>query len=221
MNKNRARVLIADDHAMIRRGLAMIINAEEDMSAVAEIGESTELIELLRSDVDFNVLLFDILMNNSQGMEMLKKALAIRPELHILVVSMQDERIYTEPVIHAGAKGFVAKRSSCKELTMAIRLVMSGNIYISQSMTTHLAYRKFARRSTDFTNQPINRLTNTEIEILRLVASGMNTHEIAALRFRSIKTVESHKSNIRVKLELKNAADIVRCAVRHFPPLGF
>ena len=212
MSTQKAQVMLVDDHAMLRHGMAMLIDAEPDMQVIAEASDSAETLALLKKEPDIDIILVDISLKTISGLEVIKSIHLLKPELPVLVVSMHDESVYAERALHAGARGYVMKQEPGENLIMAIREVLNGNVFLSKAMQT-----KLLNRVASGNNKPeitINSLTPSEFEVLHLIGKGHNTQEIAKLLNRSIKTIETHRFNIRTKLSLKDSADLIRYATR-------
>ncbi len=204
--------MLVDDHAMLRHGMAMLIDAEPDLQVIAEANDSAETLALLKKEPDIDIILVDISLKTISGLEVIKSIHLLKPELPVLVVSMHDESVYAERALHAGARGYVMKQEPGENLIMAIREVLNGNVFLSKAMQT-----KLLNRVASGNNKPeitINSLTPSEFEVLHLIGKGHNTQEIAKLLNRSIKTIETHRFNIRTKLSLKDSADLIRYATR-------
>lgn len=204
--------MLVDDHAMLRHGMAMLIDAEPDLQVIAEANDSAETLAFLKKEPNIDIILVDISLKTISGLEVIKSIHLLKPELPVLVVSMHDESVYAERALHAGARGYVMKQEPGENLIMAIREVLNGNVFLSKAMQT-----KLLNRVASGNNKPeitINSLTPSEFEVLHLIGKGHNTQEIAKLLNRSIKTIETHRFNIRTKLSLKDSADLIRYATR-------
>ncbi len=204
--------MLVDDHAMLRHGMAMLIDAEPDMQVIAEASDNAETLAFLKKEPDIDIILVDISLKTISGLEVIKSIHLQKPELPVLVVSMHDESVYAERALHAGARGYVMKQEPGENLIIAIREVLKGNVFLSKAMQT-----KLLNRVASGSNKPeiaINTLTPSEFEVLHLIGKGHNTQEIAKLLNRSIKTIETHRFNIRTKLNLKDSADLIRYATR-------
>lgn len=208
----RRRILIVDDHPFMRAGLAQLIDRQADMQVCGEAGNPAEAMgQLERCAPD--LVLTDITMPGRGGLEFIKDLLSIRPAMPVLVVSMHDETIYAERVLRAGARGYIMKEAGGENLLAAIRQVMGGGVYLSPAMSARVLENLSGRRPRGSTS-PIEKLTDREFEVFRLIGQGRSTRDIAAQLHLSPKTVDVHRSHIKEKLELKDATALVRHAVR-------
>ncbi|HCI54184.1 MAG TPA: DNA-binding response regulator [Gallionella sp.] len=206
----KTQVMLVDDHAMLRHGMAMLINAEPDMEVSAEAEDGGEAVALLESEHHPDIVLVDLSLKTLSGFELIKSMHILIPALPVLVVSMHDETVYAERALRSGARGYVMKQEPGEVLIAAIREVLKGNFYLSQPMYTKLMDRFVTGNSQ--VELLINTLTPSEFEVLHLIGSGHSSQEIASLLSRSIKTIETHRANIRAKLHLKDGADLMRYA---------
>lgn len=210
MSGLKAQVMLVDDHAMFRDGMAMLINAERDMEIFAEAEDGGEAMARLEAELHPDIVLVDLSLKTLSGLELIKSIQILIPALPMLVVSMHDETVYAERALRSGARGYVMKQESGKVLIAAIREVLRGNYYLSAPMHTKLMDR-FVTGSPE-SELLINSLTPSEFEVLHLIGSGHSSKDIAKLLSRSIKTIEVHRANIRAKLQLKDGADLIRYA---------
>ncbi|SOD19193.1 response regulator [Nitrosomonas ureae] len=212
MSTNKIKVMLVDDHAMLRHGMAMMINMESDMEVIAEAGDGNEALAILKKNEPVDIVLLDVTLKTVSGFEVIKSMHALIPTLPVLFVSMHDESVYAERALRAGARGYVMKQEPGEILLAAIHEVLKGNVYLSQQMHEKLLKRIASGHSEPV--QLINTLTPSEFEVLHLIGQGHSSQEIAKLLCRSIKTIETHRFNIRVKLHLKDGADLIRYATR-------
>jgi DNA-binding NarL/FixJ family response regulator len=206
----KAQVMLVDDHAMLRHGMAMLINLEPDMEVIAEAGDGDEALDRLKNEPHPDIVLMDVSLKTLSGFEVIKSMHSLIPALPVLVVSMHDEGVYAQRALRAGARGYVMKQEPGEVLVTAIREVLKGNVYLSKQM-----HARLLNRVATGVTQPeplINSLTPSEFEVLHLIGSGHSSQEIARLLSRSIKTIETHRFNIRSKLNLKDGADLIRYA---------
>ena len=208
----RRRILVIDDHPFMRAGLAQLIDRQADMQVCGEAGNPAEAVrELARCSPD--LVLTDITMPGRSGLDFIKDILAMNAKLPVLVVSMHDEAIYAERVLRAGARGYIMKEAGGENLLAAIRRIMQGEVYLSPAMSARILENLSGRRPRG-SSSPIEKLTDREFEVFRLIGQGKSTRDIAAQLNLSSKTVDVHRGHIKEKLELKDTTALVRHAVR-------
>jgi DNA-binding NarL/FixJ family response regulator len=208
----RKRILLIDDHPMIRAGLSQLINRQPDMLVCAEIGQPAEALSLLpRARPD--VVLTDLTMPGRGGIEFIKDLIAAHADLLILVISMHDEALYAERCLRAGARGYIMKEAGSEHLLAAVRRVMGGQMYLSPTAAESILENLSAKKPRG-SDSPIPVLSDREFEVFRLVGQGKSTREIAAQLHLSHKTIDAHRGHIREKLDLKDATALVHFAVR-------
>lgn len=210
--KTKRRVVIVDDHPMMREGLAQLINHETDLSVVGQADTAAAALQVVAS-LRPELALVDISLPDKNGLELIKDLQTLHPQLPILVVSMHDEALYAERVLRAGGRGYIMKQEGGKKLMEAIRQVLQGKIYVSEKMSAKIL-EIFSGRRAEAAKSPVESLSDREFEVFQLVGQGQGTRQIAQHLHLSIKTVEVHRANIKRKLELKGATDLVRYAVR-------
>jgi DNA-binding NarL/FixJ family response regulator len=209
---DKKKILIVDDHPMMREGLAQLINSQSDLAVCGDAGDAQEGIAralALRPDV----VLLDITLPGRNGVELIKDIRAQLPDARILVISMHDESLYAERVLRAGGRGYVMKQEGGKKIMEALRQVLSGNVAVSEKMSAKIL-DAFSGRRADAALSPVETLTDREFEVLQLLGKGMSTAEMAAHLHVSPKTIEVHRANIKAKLKLQTAAELLRYAVR-------
>lgn len=208
----KKRILIVDDHPFMRAGLAQMIDKQPDLQVAGEAGEPGEALRQLQK-ARFDLVLTDITMPGRSGIEFIKDVQAQYPGLPMIVVSMHDEVIYAERVLRAGARGYVMKEAGGEALLQAIRQVLSGLPYVSPRVSAKIL-EDMSGRKPRASNSPIEKLTDREFEIFRLVGQGKSTRDIAKQLGLSPKTVDVHRANVKEKLGLKDVTALVRHAVR-------
>lgn len=218
MSDSKAQVMLVDDHAMVRQGMSSLINSEPDLAVVAEAESAAQALEMLATAQEIDIVLLDLTLKDAAGLELIHKMNVRFPDLPILVVSMHNEKVYAERALKSGARGYVMKQEPGEILIAAIREVLKGNVFLSQPMTSLFLNRNIKRKPE--AEQFISQLTRSEIEIMQMIASGLGSQEIAAMTNRSKKTIEAHRANIRLKLNLKNSADLIRYATLEFSQAG-
>ena len=206
------RVLIVDDHPMLRTGLAQLINNEGDLKVLAEVDTAGQAINIVSKE-KFDLALLDISLPDKSGLELLKDFRSLRPEMPVLVVSMHDEMIYAERVLRAGGRGYIMKQEGGEKFLTAIRQVLAGQIYVSKNMSARIL-EIFSGHQPEVSGSPVQRLSDREFEVFQLIGQGIGTKVIADQLHLSVKTVEVHRANIKEKLGVKTATDLVRYAVR-------
>jgi DNA-binding NarL/FixJ family response regulator len=208
----KRKLLLVDDHPFMRAGLAQLIERQLDLVVCGEAGEPSEAMRVVaRTHPD--LVLCDITMPGRSGLEFIKDLRAQYSELPILVVSMHDEAIYAERALRAGAKGYIMKEAGGENLLSAIRCVLRGEVYVSPDQSARILNDLSSRRPRGSTS-PIEKLTDREFEIFRLIGQGKSTRDVAEQLHLSPKTVDVHRSHIKEKLDLKDATALVRFAVR-------
>jgi len=210
--KNKQRVLIVDDHPMMREGLAQLIDHESDLCVAGQADTAVQALQAVGTLLP-DLALVDISLPDRNGIELIKDLQTLHPQLPVLVVSMHDETLYAERVLRAGARGYIMKQAGGKKLMEAIRQVLGGQIYVSEKMSAKIL-EIFSGHRADAVKSAVECLSDREFEVFQLIGQGQGTRQIAQHLHLSIKTVEVHRANIKRKLELKSAMDLVRYAVR-------
>ncbi len=204
------RVLLADDHSVVRDGLRRLVDGAGDMKVVAEAADGSEAIRKARYAAP-DVAVIDISMPGLDGLEAVRQILSLHPDLPILVLTMYEEEQYVVRAIGAGAKGYITKRSAAEQLLQAIRKVHAGGRYLSESASEALAARMAKGGDA---GSLLDLLSDREIQVLRALALGRSNREIAEAYGISIKTVDTHRSRLLKKLDLRNNAELTRFAIR-------
>ena len=208
----KTRILLADDHPMVRRGLRMVLDAEPDLTVVAEAGDGAEAVSLaLESEVDLAVL--DVAMPRMTGLQAAAELKKRRPELRSLMLSMYDSEQYFFEALKAGASGYVLKSAADRDLVEACRSAMRGEPFLYPAAISALI-RDFLDRASRGEEVPSDPLTPRELEVVKLVAEGHTTDEIAKELVVSKKTVEHHRSHILEKLGMRDRVELTRYAIR-------
>jgi two-component system, NarL family, invasion response regulator UvrY len=204
------RVLIADDHAIVRKGFLQIVNETPDMRVVGEAANGQEILEKVR-ELDCDVLVLDISMPRFSGLESLREIRYLRPELPVLILSMHAEDQYAIRSLKAGAAGYLNKESAVDELVTAIRKVVSGGKYLSVSAAEKIALE--IGNNSD--KAPHDRLSNREYSVLLMIGSGKSISEIADELSLSVKTVSTYRTRILEKMNLNTNADLIRYVIEN------
>ena len=206
------KVAIVDDHTMMREGLEQFVNSQPGFQCCWTAGDLAQAIHSLEAERP-DLLLADMTLPGRNGLELIKDALSIAPGLPILVLSVHDETLYAQRVLKAGGKGYIMKDASRASLLDAIRQVADGGIWVSQEISAKII-RAFSGKPGNESVDGIHRLSDREFEVFHLIGEGRSKSEISDALHISPKTVDVHKCNIREKLELKDAAAVLRYAIR-------
>jgi DNA-binding NarL/FixJ family response regulator len=217
-SKEVKRILIVDDHPMMREGLAQLIEHESDLEVCSQADNAAQAQKLASEQVP-DLVLLDISLPDKSGLELIKDLQALEPGLPVLVVSMHDESLYAERVLRAGGRGYIMKQEGGKKLMQAIRQVLNGHIYVSEKMSAKIL-EIFSGGRAAVAESGIERLSDREFEIFQLIGQGHGTRDIARHLHLSVKTVEVHRANMKRKLELGNGAELIRHAIRWFEAQG-
>lgn len=212
LKTKKSKIFIVDDHPILRQGLAMLINQEDDMIFCGEAGNAGDAvlgIEKIKPDL----ALIDISLEGTSGLELTKNILAKNPQMLILIISMYDEAVYVERVLKAGARGYLTKREANDHIITAIRQVLKGEIYVSEKWKEKLM-QKFLGRATAPNSSYAVSLSDRELEVLQFTGQGYVTRQVAEELHVSVKTIESHYANIKHKLDLKNSHELIQYAVK-------
>lgn len=208
----KTKVLIADDHPIVRQGIVQLINREDDLEVCCEAGDAEQALEALEKCVS-EIAIVDISLPGISGIELIKTMRVNYPDLPILVISMHDESLYAERALRAGARGYVMKQEATEKVLIAIRHILRGEIYISDKMQSKILQR-IIDNHLEVAPTPVSCLSDKEFEILRMIGMGFRTIDMASELKRSVKTVEAHRANIKEKLGLKNSTELVKFAVQ-------
>ena len=199
-----------DDHPLFRRGLAALLDSQDDLEVRGEAENSLGALEAIRRR-PFDLAIVDIgLRGSANGIELMKSIKAERPELPVLIVSMYDEALYAERALRAGARGYVMKREALDCVLGAIRDVLDGEIFISPAMSKRMIFDHI--HGSGEARTAVERLSDRELEVFQLIGEGRDMHEIAKVLHLSKKTVEAHRANIKEKLAVPSAREVVRYA---------
>jgi DNA-binding NarL/FixJ family response regulator len=209
--RKRTRILLVDDHPMVRERLAEIINRESDLEVCAEAEDRYLALDRIREH-DPKLVIVDITLKNSDGLELIKDIHAGWPALLMLVVSMHDESLYAERVIRAGARGYITKQQATRSILLAIRRVLDGQVFLSPTMASQIIGRITSPASANACG-PFDLLADRELQVFEMTGKGLNTREIAQQLHIGVKTVETYRHRIREKLHLENPTDLLRLAI--------
>lgn len=204
------RILIADDHAVVRKGLAGILSEHPDLELAGEAEDVPGLLERVRSE-EWDLLLMDLNMPGGEGLETLRRVRAAAPELPVLILSVHPEDQLAARLLQAGADGYVQKEAAADELAAAVRRVLRGQKYVSPALASRLA----EELGGDPASPPHERLSDREFQVLRLLGGGRTVSEIADELTLSVKTVSTYRARLLDKLDMENTAQLIRYALEH------
>ena len=206
------RVLVVDDHPIVRQGLTLLINQESDLSVCGEAEGATGAMNVLAS-VKPDILIVDISLNGPDGIDLLKNVRSSHPTLPVLILSMHDESIYAERALRAGANGYIMKQEATEKVLVALRRILGGEIYVSDRIANKMLKHYIAGSGT-VRNSSIADLSDRELEVFRLIGEGHGTRQIAEELHLSVKTVESYQAHIKEKLSLRSARELMQHAIQ-------
>ncbi|MCA9409786.1 MAG: response regulator transcription factor [Candidatus Omnitrophica bacterium] len=208
----KSRVLIVDDHPLVRAGLKSLIEEESDLDVCGEAEGYSQALGLLEK-LDPDLMVVDISIKDGNGLELVQTAKSIKPELKMIVASVHDEALYAERVLHAGAVGYVNKEAATEKIVEAIRSVLRGKVYLSEEMTERLLLNA-AQVSQSQERSPLEKLSNRELEVFEMIGNGLSTKEIAEKIHLSVKTIETYRDNLKKKLNLQSGNELLRYAIQ-------
>lgn len=206
------RILIVDDHPIVRQGVRRVIEQESDLRICAEAETATEALRLFEEHQP-DLAIIDITLKGTDGLELTKWIRARSERIPILIMSMHDESLYAERVLRAGAHGYVMKAEVADKIVIAIRKALLGEIYLSEKVEQNILH-EVSGRTTEVDQSPVRKLSDRELEVFRLIGQGMGTRAIADHLRLSIKTIETYRSHLKEKLGLANATQLVRYAAQ-------
>jgi DNA-binding NarL/FixJ family response regulator len=206
------RILVVDDHPIVRQGLTLLINQEADLLVCGEAEEATGAMHVLASSRP-DILIVDISLNGPDGIDLLKNVRNIYPTLPVLILSMHDESIYAERALRAGANGYIMKQEATEKVLVALRRIMAGEIYVSDRIANKML-KHYITGSGTLRNSSIADLSDRELEVFRLIGEGHGTRQIAEELHLSVKTVESYQAHIKEKLSLRSARELMQHAIQ-------
>ncbi|MBF0111954.1 MAG: response regulator transcription factor [Desulfamplus sp.] len=214
---DKKKIMLVEDHPIFRLGLAELINQEDDLvacGAATDVEPAIKEIEELKP----NLIIVDISLKNSDGIDLVHHIKKQNCDTPVLVLSMHDEYLYAQRALHAGAKGYIMKQEAMESVVTAIHQLLAGKVYLNENVKEHI----LSNISDNFKTKdksPMDRLTDRELQVFKMVGKGFTSKEIAVKLFLSIKTIGTYRERIKEKLGLKNASELVRCAV-HFEKTG-
>ncbi|HEY0947772.1 MAG TPA: response regulator transcription factor [Opitutaceae bacterium] len=208
----KRRIFLVDDHPVTRQGVATLIDQEDDLMVCGEAESAPvafEKINKLKPDL----VVADVTLKVGNGLELVKNLRAAVPEVRVLVISMHDERLYAERALRAGALGYVMKQEASDKILLAIRRVLSGELFLSDRVKEKMVYRLVAMKP-EAAKFPIDTLSDREMEVFKLLGNGYSTRQIAAQLNLSVKTIDSYREHLKIKLRLPDGASLVQHAIQ-------
>ena len=207
-----ANIMVVDDHPIVRSGFRQLIQAEPSMNVCCEAASIKETLLLLKSCTP-DLAVIDLSLPDGNGLDLIKRILARQPNILILVSSMHDEELYMERSLYAGAKGYINKQEAGEQVVNAIKQILKGEFYISPMMLAYSVSEK-TDHLKNAESMPFTQLSNRELEVFELIGKGIATGKIADMLSLSVKTIESHRANIKAKLNLQSASELTHCAIQ-------
>jgi len=208
--KGKARILLVDDHAVVRFGIAQLINRQEDLVVCGEEEDASRALSAITS-LKPDLVIADISLKDSSGLELMRNIKAQYPAIPVLVVSVHDESVYAEIAFRAGALGYLMKQEALEKILTAVRRVLSGGIYVSEVLAAKMLKQQ-VRGQIHVSESPVKALSDRELEVFQLIGQWKKTREIADELHLSVKTIEYYREQIKRKLNLKNAAELTQHA---------
>lgn len=209
--KPTTRILLVDDHPVVRDGLADVINREPDLTVCATAEDRNEALRAVESTAP-NLAIIDLTLKTSSGMELIKDLHARWPRLLLLVVSMHDENLYAERALRAGARGYMTKQQATSDILIAIRRVLEGGIFLNERTASTVLARLTNPEAKG--NSIIDSLTDRELQVFEMTGRGLSTREIGAQMHIDIKTVDTYRTRIKEKLRLRSSSELLQLAIR-------
>ena len=206
------KVFVVDDHPIVRQGLALLINREQDLVVCGEAEDAQSAMQsvtMVRPDI----MVVDISLNGPDGLDLLKDIRMRHPDLPVLILSMHDESIYAERALRAGAQGYIMKQEATEKVLVALRRILSHEIYVSERIANRMLQRYIGSPTSERPSSVAD-LTDRELEVFRLIGEGHSTRQIAEELHISVKTVESYQAHIKEKLSLRSARELVQHAIQ-------
>lgn len=206
----QVKIFIVDDHPIVRRGLVQLIDQEEDLVVCGEADSIQSTLDQWKK-ASPDLALVDLSLNAESGLELIKDLKVRYPAVPVLVLSMHVETFYAERAIRAGAKGYIMKQRASDQVMVAIRRVLAGEVYLSEAMSAKVL-KSASGDEPEHPTAPMERLSDRELEVFRLIGTGLGTRKIAEQLSRSVKTVETYREHIKEKLDLKDASELTQAA---------
>jgi len=210
---SKRKILIVDDHPILRKGLALLINQEPDLTVCAEAENAQMALDVVEHSMP-DMAIVDISLPGIDGIELIKTMKLRHKEIPVLVVSMHDEILYAERSLRAGARGYIMKQEALEKVLVAIRKVLDGDIFVSERVATKMLEQLFSADGFKDAASPIDLLSNRELTVFRLIGQGYRTRQIAEKLHLSMKTIESYRAHIKEKLKLSDGTELLKYAIQ-------
>jgi DNA-binding NarL/FixJ family response regulator len=207
----KCRVLLVDDHPIVRQGLALLIDREADLVVCGEADGAHSAFQAIAA-LQPDIVVLDISLSGPDGLDVLKEVRMKAASLPVLILSMHDESIYAERAMRAGANGYIMKQEATEKVLVAIRRILQGDVYLSDRLTNTML-QQYVRGASSAKKSPLVNLTDRELEVFRLIGEGHGTRQIADELHLSVKTIESYQAHIKEKLALRNARELLQHAI--------
>lgn len=209
---SKSRVFLVDDHPITRQGLVALVNREHNLTVCGEADSAPVAIEMIQKLAP-DIALVDVTLKTTSGIELMKHLKALRPEMPVLMMSMHDESLFAERALRAGAKGYIMKLEPSATILAAIRRVLSGELYLSEKMKEKMLHRLVKTGGTEVV-YAIDTLSDREMEVFQLIGNGYGTRQIATRLNLSVKTIDSYREHLKLKLRLDGGTELVRHAIQ-------
>lgn len=209
--QNGKKILLVDDHPLVREGIAALIRAAPDLRISAEVGTAAEALQAIEEEMP-DLVLLDISLPGTSGVELLKDMHVRYPKLLVLVLSMHEESVYAERALRAGANGYIMKQEPGAKVIEAVRSVLRGELYVSPSLAARMVKLFVANKQGKDSRTSVERLSDRELQVYSYIGGGLSTQEVASKLSLSVKTIQTYREHIKRKLGLRNATDLVHHA---------
>lgn len=210
---SKRRVMLVDDHPLLRRGLAQLINQEDDLIICGEAEDVVGALKMVEQ-IQPDVAVVDIALPDGNGIDLIKDLKIRVPKLRVLVLSMHDESFYAERVLRAGARGYITKGEPSSKVIDGIRALLEDRLFVSEALSSQMLSKFVGGVKTGASQYAVDQLTDREFEVLDMIGRGTQTREIAELLHLSVKTIDAHRENIKRKLKLADASELLKYAIK-------
>jgi DNA-binding NarL/FixJ family response regulator len=211
-NDSRQNILLVDDHPITRQGVTALINQQDNLRVCGEADNAAKALEIIPT-LKPDLIIVDISLKTISGIELVKNIKAQYPKIPVLMMSMHDESLYAERSLRAGAKGYIMKQEANEKILIAINRVLMGDLYVSDKIKEKMLHHLVDKRS-DQTEFSIDSLSDRELEVFQMIGNGFSTKQIAGKLHLSVKTIESYREHLKVKLHLNSGAELVQHAIQ-------